>query len=42
VFKFNGLEEVELPGEIYLEPTGDRGLEEIVRPGVRVEIRPAT
>ena len=45
VFKFNGSEEVELPGEIYLEETGAESLSELVQPGVRFEIKvgaPAT
>jgi glucitol/sorbitol PTS system EIIA component len=39
VFKFNGAEEVELPGEIYLEQTDLDSLREAIRPGLRVEIR---
>jgi glucitol/sorbitol PTS system EIIA component len=45
VFKFNGSEEVELPGEIYLEEAGAESLSELVQPGVRFEIKvgaPAT
>lgn len=40
-FKFNGAEEVELPGEICLEEQGSEDLIELVRPGTRVEIRAA-
>jgi len=39
VFKFSGFEEAELPGEIHLEQQGADELDEIVQPGVRVEIR---
>ena len=45
VFKFNGAEEVELPGEIYLEQTDLESLKEAIQPGLRLEIRassPAT
>lgn len=42
VFKFEGLEEAELPGEIHVEGGGHEGLVEIVKPGVRVEIKEAT
>ncbi len=38
-FKFNGANEDELSGEIYLEAAGSEDVGEIVRPGVRVEIR---
>ncbi len=37
VLKFNGLEETELPGEIYVEKTD--GLAELFRPGARLEIK---
>ena len=40
VFKFNGLDETELPGEIYVEETDD--LSELVQPGARLEIKEAT
>jgi glucitol/sorbitol PTS system EIIA component len=40
VFKFNGLDETELPGEIYVEETD--GLSELVQPGARLEIKEAT
>ena len=39
VFKFSGVEEAELPGEIHLEQQGAEELNEAIRPGVRVEIR---
>jgi PTS system glucitol/sorbitol-specific IIA component len=39
VFKFSGSREAELPGEIHLEEQGAKELGEVVRPGVRVEIR---
>jgi PTS system glucitol/sorbitol-specific IIA component len=39
VFKFSGSREAELPGEIQLEESGAEKLGEVVRPGVRVEIR---
>jgi len=39
VFKFNGAEEAELPGEITLEGPGADTLGEVVKPGARVEIR---
>ncbi len=39
VFKFNGLDETELPGEIYVEETD--GLGELVQPGARLEIKEA-
>ncbi|MCA1728015.1 MAG: PTS glucitol/sorbitol transporter subunit IIA [Actinobacteria bacterium] len=39
VFKFNGAEEIELPGEIYLEEPGPEGLTDAVQPGTRVEIK---
>jgi glucitol/sorbitol PTS system EIIA component len=39
VFKFSGLQEAELPGEIFLEARGAEDLDEIVQPGARVEIR---
>lgn len=40
VFKFNGLGETELPGEIYVEETDD--LNELVQPGTKLEIREGT
>jgi glucitol/sorbitol PTS system EIIA component len=40
-FKFNGAREVELPGEICLEEPGSGDVGESLRPGVRLEIRPA-
>ena len=39
VFVFNGAEEVELPGQIYLEPQGAESLAEELRPGAKLEIR---
>ena len=39
VFKFSGSQEAELPGEIHLEEQGSGDLGELVRPGVRVEIK---
>lgn len=39
VFKFEGLEEKELPGEIHLEGPNAGSLGEIIAPGLRVEIR---
>jgi PTS system glucitol/sorbitol-specific IIA component len=39
VFKFNGAEEVELPGEIYLEQTDLESLRDAIRPGLRLEIK---
>ena len=39
VFKFTGSKEAELPGEIHLEEQGAEDLGEIVRPGVRMEIK---
>jgi PTS system glucitol/sorbitol-specific IIA component len=39
VFKFSGSREAELPGEIHLEEQGAEDLGEVVRPGVRVEIK---
>lgn len=39
VFKFNGTDEVELPGEIYLEETEPGDLAELVKPGTRIKIR---
>jgi glucitol/sorbitol PTS system EIIA component len=39
VFKFSGSREAELPGEIHLEEQGAEDLGELVRPGVRVEIK---
>ena len=40
-FKFNGANEVELPGEICLEGAGSKDIGESIQPGVRVEIKPA-
>lgn len=40
-FKFNGAEEVELPGEICLEEQGSEDIGEDILPGVQVEIRAA-
>jgi PTS system glucitol/sorbitol-specific IIA component len=42
VFKFSGSQVAELPGEIHLEGRGAEDLGEIVRPGVRVEIKAGT
>jgi glucitol/sorbitol PTS system EIIA component len=39
VFKFNGADEVELPGEIYLEQTDLESLRDAIRPGTRMEIK---
>ena len=39
VFKFSGLQEAELPGEIYLEARGAEDLDDLVQPGARMEIR---
>lgn len=39
VFKFNGVSEVELPGEICIEEPRGLDLVEIVVPGARIEIR---
>jgi PTS system glucitol/sorbitol-specific IIA component len=39
VFKFSGSEEAGLPGEIHLEERGAEELGEMIRPGVRVEIK---
>jgi len=39
VFKFNGADRVELPGEIYLEQTDLDNLKEVIRPGLRLEIK---
>jgi glucitol/sorbitol PTS system EIIA component len=39
VFKFSGSQEAELPGEIHLEEEGAEDLDELVRPGVRMEIK---
>ena len=39
VFAFNGATEVELPGQIYVEPQGAELLSEEIRPGARLEIR---
>ncbi|MGH3086757.1 MAG: PTS glucitol/sorbitol transporter subunit IIA [Rubrobacteraceae bacterium] len=38
-FKFNGNDEAELPGEICLEQPGDRDLNELITPGVKIEIK---
>lgn len=42
VFKFEGLEEAELPGEIYLDGPGHEDLVHIVQPGLRIEIKAAS
>jgi glucitol/sorbitol PTS system EIIA component len=42
VFKFEGLEEAELPGEIYLEPGPLEDLSDVIKPGTRVEIKGGT
>jgi glucitol/sorbitol PTS system EIIA component len=39
VFAFNGATEVELPGQIYVEPQGAELLSQEIRPGARIEIR---
>jgi PTS system glucitol/sorbitol-specific IIA component len=39
VFVFNGEDEVEMPGQIYLQQEGVGSLADIVRPGARMEIR---
>jgi PTS system glucitol/sorbitol-specific IIA component len=39
VFKFSGSREAELPGEIHLEEQGSEDLGELLRTGVRVEIK---
>ncbi len=39
VFAFNGATEVELPGQIYVEPHGAELLSQEIRPGARLEIR---
>ena len=39
VFAFNGSTEVELPGQIYVEPQGAELLSQEIRPGARLEIR---
>jgi len=41
VFKFDAAEEAELPGEITLDGPDSGALGEVVKPGVRVEIREA-
>ena len=41
VFRFSGSGEAELPGEIHLDEQGAEDLGEVVRPGVRVEIKPS-
>ena len=41
VFKFDGAQEPELPGQIHLEGSGVESLGEVVRPGARLEIRAA-
>lgn len=38
-FKFNGLDEAELPGEICVEESGGVDLGDIIEPGVRIEIK---
>ncbi len=40
-FKFNGADEVELPGEICVEGQGSDDLSEDIQPGVQMEIRTA-
>lgn len=40
VFKFNGHDETELPGEIYIEEA--EGLSELFQPGAKLEIKEAT
>ena len=40
VFKFNGGDETEAPGEIYIEET--EGLSELFQPGTRLEIKAAS
>ena len=42
VFMFNGANEVELPGQIYLEEQGAEDLSKVVRSGVRLEIKAGT
>ena len=42
VFVFNGEDEVEMPGQIYLQEEGSGALADIVRPGARMEIRRGT
>jgi PTS system glucitol/sorbitol-specific IIA component len=42
VFVFNGEDEVEMPGQIYLQEEGSEALADIVRPGARMEIRSGT
>lgn len=42
VFKFDGAEEAELPGEITLDGPDSGTLGEVVKPGLHVEIREAT
>ncbi len=42
VFAFNGATEVELPGQIYVEPQGTELLSQEIRPGARLEIRTGT
>jgi PTS system glucitol/sorbitol-specific IIA component len=42
VFKFNGADEVELPGEIYLEQTDLESLRDAIQPGTRMEIKAGT
>ena len=39
VFAFNGATEVELPGQIYVEPQGAELLSQEIRAGARLEIR---
>jgi glucitol/sorbitol PTS system EIIA component len=38
-FKFNGAQEVELPGEICLEGAGSENIVESIQPGTRMEIK---
>lgn len=42
VFKFNGADKVELPGEIYVEETDLDALGRLIQPGLRVEIKPGS
>ena len=42
VFVFNGEDEVEMPGQIYLQQEGSGALADIVRVGATVEIRPGS
>jgi glucitol/sorbitol PTS system EIIA component len=42
VFVFNGEDEVEMPGQIYLQQEGSGSLADIIRVGANVEIRPGS